>query len=184
MWISVAITVALTAVIALRLTPAQKAWSALAMLAWVVLSSLICSSFTPNRDATFIGRIFCRFATIQCWIALILCCEPWNMMLFKGVGNMFTAFFPVTTPPAAYYLWKSYTAPHTIDENKPYVSWRYTVIAVFAVAVGHLLFFYTRTSVATKLFLAFFVVVSGALATEAIKQGGDSQLAISGEMLP
>lgn len=155
--VTLAVSFALTLLVYIGATPAQKAISGYGLTAWVALAALLCSAFPPDsctrRDA------FLRAATANGWLILMFCAEPWGAVLVKG-SSLFTTMFPVTAPPAILTLCGSRKIPYPTP-------WRYLSTAIFGVAAGNLLLFFPRTSPATHLFLAFFTLVSGLNAHDA-----------------
>lgn len=139
-----AMTILFSALIYLRLPPSSASWTPLAMLAWSGILSL-----TMARSK----RFFVAFAGML-WIALMFCAKPWGMELWPN-SAMFTVLFPVTLPPAL----KHFLKPESPRETPTKQLSRMT-LTLCAIGVFHFIVFFDRTTLATKLFLDFLVVMA------------------------
>lgn len=167
-----AASAALGAFVFLVLPEETRSWSALGMLAWIFLAGSLTAHFLARAGGGRFYRLFLGIMAAHGWIAMCFCASAWGLMVMPVAGNLFTMLFPITLLPALWMLWRGGSRP-------PALQTRSTLLMIALIAVGHLLYFYSYISPATRLYLIFLGVVSF-LAARRVRRAAPSQAGSGG----
>jgi hypothetical protein len=155
-------TIGLAAVIGLVLPRDAEQWTGAAMAAWILFGSVLIAANRASHSGNGFWQLTFFLAAILSWFVAYPCAKSWNLDIFGPNSAMLMIFAPISAPailPPLFRLLRENELHTPINYAELWWS-RRSFMVLYVIAITHLVLRFNQTTVSTKIFLAFFALVS------------------------